>query len=112
MVDNDFEMAPGCGDRNLVSIGACTNVELRGTNRFVAGANPAALEFEPTREARPEGSPIGALNLDPATLVQGPLRWRGAVVTFEKLLSSFPRVPEHPAAKAGDKAQPDKPKDP
>ncbi|MEO6711789.1 MAG: hypothetical protein ABI054_13835, partial [Planctomycetota bacterium] len=32
--DNDFQMAPGCGDRPLVAIGACAQVEIRGKNRF------------------------------------------------------------------------------
>ncbi len=92
--DNDFEMAAGCGDRNLVAIGACTLVEIHGANRFVAGANPAALELEPTREARPEGSPVGALSLDPATVIKGPIRWRGNRVSLEELLTHFPRPPE------------------
>ncbi len=94
---NDFEMAEGCGDRILVAIGACNSVELRGANRFVAGANPAALEFEPTREVRPEGSPVGALSIDPKTEIRGPLRWRGTRHTLEDLLSKYPRVALPPA---------------
>ena len=96
LVDNDFEMAPGCGDRPLVSIGACKVVELRGKNRFVAGANPAALEFEPVRESQPEGSPIGALSIDASTLIQGRLRWRGEKLSLDELLAKYPRAPVTP----------------
>mgnify|MGYP003435061787 CR=1 FL=1 len=81
------------GDRPLVAIGACTQVELIGQNRFVSGANPAALELEPTSERRPEGSPVGALNIDPATQIQGPIRWRGEKMPLKALLEKFPRVP-------------------
>jgi hypothetical protein len=108
--DNDFEFAQGCGDRNLVSIGACTSVELRGKNRFVCGANPAALELEPVREARPEGSPVGALSIDPKTEIKGPIRWRGSELTLDELLSKFPRAAAPSAKDPGAKAEPEKPK--
>lgn len=90
---NDFEMAKGCGDRPLVAIGACEAVELRGANRFVSGANPAALELEPVRESRPEGSPVGSLFLDPATVVTGPVRWRGTPIGLKELPKKYPSPP-------------------
>ncbi len=104
--DNDFELAAGCGDRNLVAIGACATVEIRGANRFVAGANPAALELEPTRQTRPEGSPVGALSIDPATVIKGPIRWRGNRVSLEELLSHFPK----PAESSRENSAPERPK--
>jgi len=106
--DNDFEFAPGCGDRALAAIGWCNDVELRGKNRFVSGANPVALEFEQIRDGLPDGSPVGAISIDPKTEIKGPLRWRGSDVTLEELLSKFPRVavPKEPEAKS----EPGKPK--
>ncbi len=89
---NEFEMHTACGDRPLVAIGACKRVELRGANRFVAGANPAALELEPTRKLRPEGSPVQALWIDPWTQFHGSLRWRGLEVTLEELRGHIPRL--------------------
>jgi hypothetical protein len=87
--NNDFEMAAGCGDRSLVMIGACQTVELRGANRFVAGANPAALDLEPVREARPQGSPVGSLFVDPTTVVKGKVRWRGEKLSLEELKAKY-----------------------
>lgn len=87
---NDFEFAPGCGDRALVAIGACNVVRFVGTNRFVAGANPAALEFEPVREARPEGSPVGAVEWSPTTEVRGSIRRRGRAIAAEDIARAFP----------------------
>jgi hypothetical protein len=95
-VDNDFEMASGCGDRPLLAIGACTAVEFMGTNRFVAGANPAAIDFEPLSDSRPEGSPIGALSISEETVIQGRQRWRGLTLTRDELLSKYTRVPPLP----------------
>ena len=98
--DNDFAMAKGCGDRPLLSIGACAVVELVGENRFVAGANPAALEFEPVNDSRPEASRVGALSIDEATLIEGPLRWRGDRISRKDLLAKYPRAPAAPAPPA------------
>ncbi|HUR27240.1 MAG TPA: hypothetical protein VM509_03580 [Planctomycetota bacterium] len=109
--DVDFEFAQGCGDRPLAGIGACTNVELRGACRLVSGGNPAALELEPVREARPEGSTVGALSVDPRTVIQGPIRWRGENLTLDALLSKFSRASVPPAGGAGPKPPPDPPHD-
>jgi hypothetical protein len=102
---NDFELAQGCGDRPLVAIGAVTAVELRGVNRFVSGGGVAALELEPVRESRPQGSPVGALSLDPATVVRGPVRWRGETVTLDELKAKYAagREPSPPPPRDPDK---------
>ena len=47
--DNDFRMAADCGERPLVSLGACEEVRLEGDNRFVAGAWGVALALDPPR---------------------------------------------------------------
>lgn len=99
--DNDFEMAKGCGDRSLVSIGACEVVELLGQNRFVSGANPGALDFE----LRGDEPPVGALSIDAATQIEGPLRWRGERVSLQELLEKYPRAPA--AALPGRKLEPE-----
>ncbi|HKX45325.1 MAG TPA: hypothetical protein VJP77_01280, partial [Planctomycetota bacterium] len=46
---NDFEFAAGCGDRPVVSIGACQQVSIEDDNRFVAGAFGVALALDPLR---------------------------------------------------------------
>ncbi len=89
---NDFEMQAACGDRPLVAVGACAGVEFRGANRFVAGANPAALEVEPTRKSRPEGSPVRSMWIDPSTQIHGTLLWRGLKVTLEELRENIPQL--------------------
>ncbi len=90
LADNDFEMSKGCGDRALVEIGACTSVSIRGLNRFVAGALPAALELEPATKSHPEGSTVGMLSIDRKTVLKGPIRWRGTQVSLEELSAKFP----------------------
>ncbi len=76
--DNDFEMAPGCGDRPLVSIGGCAELEITGTNRFVAGANPVALGLDPAESpgGKLRSNPIGELTVGAGTVVTGDLRRR------------------------------------
>jgi hypothetical protein len=90
LADNRFEFAPGCGDRALVALGGCRVVELRGANRFVAGAAPA-LEVEPVTPLRPEPSPVDALQIDAATQIQGAIRLRGEGISREDLVSEFKR---------------------
>ncbi len=77
--DNDFEIAPGCGDRPLVSIGGCKKLELVGTNRMVAGAHPVALELDPADQdgGRLNSNPIGRMQVAAGTIVQGDLRRAG-----------------------------------
>ncbi|MEO6709086.1 MAG: hypothetical protein ABI054_02095, partial [Planctomycetota bacterium] len=73
-----------------------------------AGVNPSALELEPTRESRPEGSAVGAIDIDPQTEIQGPIRRRGKAMKLAELLSEYPRLPVPPAPDPG--TQPDPPK--
>ena len=86
--DNDFAMAPGCGDRPLVSIGGCREVELAGTNRFVGGgAEHAAFELDPFDENGPTNTLVGAFKLDPSTVIEGGrIRIAGKFASLEQLL--------------------------
>ena len=82
--DNDFEMAPGCGDRSLVQIGGCEEVEIVGKNRFISGGKPA-LDVEPPKRDRPDGEPVGKLTVDPQTAVKGEVRRRGKSMKLGEL---------------------------
>lgn len=44
---NDFEFARGCGDRAVVSIGACKQVTFGPGNRFATGGEYPALSLDP-----------------------------------------------------------------
>ena len=46
---NSFEFASGCGDRPVVSIGACKSVTFGPGNRFVSGSDYAALAIDPVQ---------------------------------------------------------------
>ena len=78
--DNVFEMAPGCGDRPLVSIGGCRELVIRGRNRFLAGGFDTALHVDPLQEGRLTNTPVGSIAFDPATEVRGSILMRGEVV--------------------------------
>lgn len=87
--DDDFEMAPGCGDRPLVSIGGCRVVRLEGANRFVAGEWPVALQIDPLREdGTPVNSPVGTVSISPETAFQGTVR-KGDVVLDAQALRAL-----------------------
>jgi len=45
--NNRFQMAKGCGDRPVVSIGGCKRVELTGANEFSTGGDYPALALDP-----------------------------------------------------------------
>lgn len=89
--DNLFELAPGCGDRPLVAISGCREVEIIGKNRFLAGVNPAALDIEPVTEGRPEPKAVGALTISEETEIRGPLRLRGKEIRRSELADEFAR---------------------
>jgi len=77
---NHFEFAAGCGDRPLVQISGCREVELKGANRFIAGKAPA-LAFDG------EGNkPNLLVAIDPATVVQGEVRVAGKPLSRERWL--------------------------
>jgi hypothetical protein len=83
--NNDFEMAPGCGDRPLVAIGGCTEVDIAGTNRFVSSYE-IALELDPPREAGFESNPNGRVRVDSRTTIQGgAIRRAGKPITLSDL---------------------------
>jgi hypothetical protein len=82
--DNDFEIAPGCGDRSLVMIGGCEVVDIVGKNRFIAGGK-AALDIEPPKKEWPDGEPVGELSVDPQTVLKGEIRRRGKAVKLDAL---------------------------
>ncbi len=79
--DNDFEFAKSMGDRPVVSLGGCKEIEILGRNRFVSGGEQAALSFDPPRGPNPGGKPKsipnGQVYLDPLTAVEGPIHMRG-----------------------------------
>jgi hypothetical protein len=75
--DNDFEFAAGCGDRPVVSLGGCREVQISGKNRFVSGGNAVALEIDPPPHSVFASNPIGKLSLAPETVVVGSVRRNG-----------------------------------
>ena len=88
--NNDFQMAPGCGDRPLVSIGGCKDVQLLGRNRFTAGAS-SALEIDPVAVAGFNSNPCGKVTIDPALESKGAVRIKGAEATKEQLEKLAPK---------------------
>jgi len=85
---NDFEFAKGCGDRPVVSIGGCGQVDVVGKNRFVAGGKEAALALDPLKGGRgspPVSPPNDHVNLSPETEVVGLTEFRGRRVDPEQL---------------------------
>ncbi|MFT5285934.1 MAG: hypothetical protein ACI8TQ_002102 [Planctomycetota bacterium] len=86
--DNDFEFAKGCGDRPVVSVGGCDRVAIVGSNRFVAGGKHPVLSIDPPRGepgTRPNSPPIGAIYIDPQTVMQGNVHADGRPISPEKL---------------------------
>ena len=69
--NNRFEVAPGCGDRPVVSLGGCKTVRLEGANRIVGGAHEVALEIDPMGKNGPRNTPIESLSIDPRTHLEG-----------------------------------------
>jgi hypothetical protein len=79
---NDFELADNCGDRALVSIGACERVVIEGDNRFVSGAHPVALALESSyvgRRAEPKQN--GRVHLSAEVTLRGDLTIDGRTAT-------------------------------
>ncbi len=74
---NDFERATGCGDRALVSIGACRSVQVTGSNRFVSGSRWAALELDPVGgDGKLKNLANGQVVLEQGLTLDGALRVR------------------------------------
>jgi hypothetical protein len=91
--DNDFELAKGCGDRPVVSIGGCRDVQVVGKNRFVSGGVQPALDLDPTDEKGLTNTAITTLSLDPATEIAGRIKVRGKVVAREEVASAYAPKP-------------------
>ncbi len=90
--NNDFELAPGCGDRPLVSIGGCKDVQILGKNRFVAG-RASALELDPVLPGF-ASNPNGKVVLDKAAEIKGAVRSGGrdtSVAELQKQRETKPR---------------------
>jgi hypothetical protein len=84
--DNRFEMAKGCGDRALVSIGGCEKVLVLGENKFVSGGKQPALVLDPLNgQGRPVSKPNGSVYVAPATVLGGELRIGNEAPTDEQL---------------------------
>lgn len=76
--NNHFEMAPGTGDRALVSIASCRSVSIEGNNRFLAGAHPVALTIDPLdASGKPGGLPNGTVHVALSTELRGALHVGG-----------------------------------
>lgn len=84
---NKFEFAPGCGDRPLVSIGACERVEILGTNVFHSGGNQAALvldPLDPRGTGKLQNSPNGDVHVASGLALNGGIQLRGDMVDEEQ----------------------------
>jgi len=76
--DNDFRMAQGCGDRPVVSIGACRQVRIEGRSHFAAGAFGVALALDaPRRVGVPEPLPNLHVDVVDAPTLTGRVEVRG-----------------------------------
>jgi hypothetical protein len=84
--DNRFEMAPGTGDRPLVSIGACTSVSIEGENHFLAGGHPVALAIDPVDAAgAPAGLANGRVHVARSTKLRGEVHRRGRTLSATEI---------------------------
>ena len=78
---NTFAMAPGTGDRPVVSIGGCRQVRIEGTNRFTSGGREACLELDPMGQGKPRNTPNGSVYLSPTVRLDGRVEIRGVKAT-------------------------------
>jgi len=79
---NTFQFAPGCGDRPLVSIGACERVEILGSNVFESGSEHPTLLLDPPA---PNGqglrnTPNGDVYVAADATIEGEIRIRDETV--------------------------------
>lgn len=107
--DNDFEMAPGCGDRPLVSIGGCREVQILGANRFISGGKMDALSLDPVGDRRPGGVPTnvpnGEVTISAATTFKGAVKVRGIEVDPQTLMSEVNSSSPNPTDSQGDRSR-------
>lgn len=79
LADNDFRFHPEAGDRAVVSIGGCRDVQITGSNRFQAGAYGVAIELDPVHEesGNLKSRPNGKVLVDAKTVLMGAIELRG-----------------------------------
>jgi hypothetical protein len=83
---NDFETAPGCGDRPLVSIHATRRVIVTADNRFVSGSKWPALHLDPLdRSGKPTATPNGAVQVERGVTLGGAFLVAGEGLNEERL---------------------------
>jgi hypothetical protein len=83
--NNTFSMAPGTGDRPVVSIGGCREVRIEGTNRFTSGGREASLELDPMSQGKTKNTPNGKVYLSPTARLEGRVELRGVKATSADL---------------------------
>lgn len=99
--DNDFEIAPGCGDRPLVSIGGVGTVRLLGTNRLVSGASETLVIDPLGGDGEPRSSRVGTVEIDPASTIRGGV-YRAGKKLDESDLAALAPVASEPEPARGD----------
>lgn len=83
---NDFETAPGCGDRPLVAIHATRRVIITADNRFVSGSKWPALHLDPLdRAGKPTPTPNGAVQVERGVAFGGGFLVAGALPSEAQL---------------------------
>ncbi|MCC6408795.1 MAG: hypothetical protein IT453_16655 [Planctomycetes bacterium] len=86
--DNDFEMAQGCGDRPLVSLGGCREIRMEGKNRFVSGGQQPALAIDPLDDdGNLANTLVGSLAVSNETVVRGRVMRRGEEIELRSLFA-------------------------
>jgi len=84
--DNRFQFNKDSGDRPVVSIGGCRDLQILGGNRFVAGAYEVALELDPVQENGSLRSPAnGKVQIAMAAEITGRVEVRGKPATEAEL---------------------------
>ena len=97
--DNEFTLAPGCGDRPVVSIGGCGDVEIVGVNKFVSGGDKPALELDPVDDQGPSNTLNGRVRIAPTTQLKGAVRIAGKLVDQAALAALAPPTKAAPTAR-------------
>ena len=84
--DNRFSTAEGCGDRALVAIGGCKQVDLIGKNVFVSGGKYEALALDPVRLTGKKISPAnGPVFMAKGTEITGRITIAGKAASAKQL---------------------------
>lgn len=94
--DNVFEFAPGCGDRAVVSLGGCREVQIVGKNRFISGGKTPALDLDPPPTSGIATNPNLAIRVAETTEYQGSVRIAGETASKKQLAELAPKAKEEP----------------